>query len=65
MIVLCDCCHSEYNSEEFFNEEQLCPECFKMFVIDPQLDNLKEADFKEFMLNDYVSELTGENYFPF
>jgi len=41
MLLLCDCCHSEYEGDDIEGGEQLCPQCFKEFIIDPQL---KEAE---------------------
>ena len=60
MLVLCDCCHSEYDSEEFPIGEQLCPVCFKQFVIDPQLD-LVDEDEEFIPIDDYISETDGES----
>lgn len=58
MILLCDCCHSEYESDEFSIGEQLCPACFKVFVIDPQIEELEDEEFTP--IDDYISETYGE-----
>lgn len=60
MILLCDCCHSEFVSEDFIiGGEQLCPACFKAFIIDPQIEEL-ENDEEFFPIDDYTSKIHRE-----
>lgn len=42
IILLCDCCHSEYEVSEDLGGEQLCPDCLQEFVIDPFIRELEE-----------------------